>query len=565
MRRSVAAVLAAIVVGATALRLSPLLSYVYWGSDAGEYFAIVRVLFRTGHLSTSYDGWGVTYPYFPGMFFVQGGFVHLGGLDVPTVLNLLVPTLGALAILPMFLLASRISGEARMALFATAVLAGAIPHVYTTAHAAPATLGDLLVVTGLLLFLRLRTDGIALVPLLMVTGTLIATHHLSLYFFVLMVLGSIFLRGLVRPWRWDAGSTREVAFGSILLGGTFAYWFGYASTFREFIITDVSIRPWWAILGLFAAGLGLFSALVFVRRWARWRYRPRYPEFRSRIAAYGFALGTILLLGLVSMVFGVPGTMFRVPALGLLYFIPLVVLISLSAVGRKFFDFLRFGLAPTAWLFALVGSATIGIVLAPRVLIPYRHMEYLLIPFAILAGAGFFYGVDLAGVARRSRTVAVTAVGVVLVTNALAGFPPEATLAGWREGTPPAALDAAYWAREHASGLIVSDHHGSTTVFGFGGLNATWDRTRAPFLPDPAMDPYAGLSGIDSPSGRKDGTYVWIDRDMQAGVRLTPWEAAAPMDPAVIAKFDAAPFIKVFDNGYGRLYWVAWGCPPTTC
>ncbi|HWM50366.1 MAG TPA: hypothetical protein VNO76_03345, partial [Thermoplasmata archaeon] len=108
-------------------------------------------------------------------------------------------------------------------------------------------------------------------------------------------------------------------------------------------------------------------------------------------------------------------------------------------------------------------------------------------------------------------------------------------------------------------------HQGSTTVFGFGGVNATWDRTRNPFLPGFANVPYAGLSNITSPSGEKNGTYVWIDRDMEAGVRLTPWETAAPMDPAVIAKFDDAPFIKVFDNGYARLYWIAWGCTATAC
>jgi hypothetical protein len=52
---------------------------------------------------------------------------------------------------------------------------------------------------------------------------------------------------------------------------------------------------------------------------------------------------------------------------------------------------------------------------------------------------------------------------------------------------------------------------------------------------------------------------------MEAGVRLTPWESATPMDPRVIAKFDAPPFLKVFDNGYARLYWIAWGCLPATC
>src|SRR5207245_10044022 len=86
-----------------AVRLSPLWSFLYWGSDTGEYFSILRALVRNGHLSTTYYGWGVTYPYFPRMFFAQGGFVDLVGLDVPPTINLLVPLPGALAVLPMFL------------------------------------------------------------------------------------------------------------------------------------------------------------------------------------------------------------------------------------------------------------------------------------------------------------------------------------------------------------------------------------------------------------------------------------------------------------------------------
>jgi hypothetical protein len=268
-------------------------------------------------------------------------------------------------------------------------------------------------------------------------------------------------------------------------------------------------------------------------------------------------------VGVVSVLVGVPGTTFRVSAEALLYFVPLVLLISFSAPGRKFLDFREEGLLPNAWLVALLGSAIAGILVAPRVLIPYRHMEYLIVPFAIFAGVGFFRLVDLAP--SRWRGAAFVAAGFLVAANAFTGIPPPSTLAGWREGTIPAALDPAYWATDVASGLVVSDHQGSTTVFGFGGINATWDRTRAPFLSESLMDPFAGLSGIDSPSGRKDGTYVWIDRDMEAGVRLTPWETAAPMDPAVIARFDSAPFVKVFDNGYARLYWIDWGCTPTTC
>src|SRR5437763_3152565 len=155
MRKSTALGLTALVLGSVAIRLSPLWSFLYWGSDTGEYFESLQSLLRTGHVSTVYYGWGITYPYFPGVFFPQAGVVDLAGGDVPTVLNLLIPILGAFAVVPMFLLAVRITKEARFGLFAAAFLAGAIPHAYTTAHAAPATLGDLFVFAGPGLFVRL--------------------------------------------------------------------------------------------------------------------------------------------------------------------------------------------------------------------------------------------------------------------------------------------------------------------------------------------------------------------------------------------------------------------------
>src|SRR5437870_12106239 len=213
MRKSTAIALAAVTLIAITVRPSPLLSFLYWGSDTGEYFSILRALVRGGRVSTPYYGWGVTYPYFPGMFFAQAGVVDLSGLDVPTTINLLVPVLGALAVLPMFLIGRRMTGDDRFALFAAAFLAGAIPVAYTTAHTAPATVGELLAVAGLLCFVRLRTDGRAMVPLLLVTATLIATHHLSLYFFLIMVLDDRCRRArasvAVDAWREAGGGVRD--------------------------------------------------------------------------------------------------------------------------------------------------------------------------------------------------------------------------------------------------------------------------------------------------------------------------------------------------------------------
>src|SRR5438445_12111386 len=136
MRKSTALGLAAIALGSISVRLSPLSSFVYWGSDTAEYFSILRTLMRTGHVSTPYYGWGITYPYFPGMFFVQAGLADLGGLGVSAVVNLLVPPVGALAVGPMSLLAARIVRDDRFAIFPAALPAGATTDRHATSSAA---------------------------------------------------------------------------------------------------------------------------------------------------------------------------------------------------------------------------------------------------------------------------------------------------------------------------------------------------------------------------------------------------------------------------------------------
>src|SRR3989442_3484981 len=564
MRKSTALGLVAIGLGSIAVRLSRLWSFSDWASDTGEYFTILRGLVRTGHVSTPYYGWGITYPYFPGMFFVQAGLANLGGVDVSTVLNLLVPILGALAVGPMFLLAARIVTEDRFALFAAALLARGHPPVYPASHAAPATLGDLLAVTCLLLFVRLRSDRRAIIPLLLVSGSLVVTHHLSLYFLLVMVVGAIVVRGLARPWQGGAGTRREIAFAFVLAVGTFAFWFGYATPFRDTILPSVNIQPWWALILAFPLGVAIFAGIIFARRRIPWRYRPRYPNLRRPAASYVVGLAAISVIGLVTVVVAVPGTTFQESPTTLLFFVPLVALLPFSSSGRKFLDFCRDGADVSAWLIALLLSAALGIVAAPQVLISYRHMEYVLVPLAIFAGVGFFRLLDLAGLRGRSRSAALAVCGLLLLGTAITSIPPPSAFAGWHEGTVPQALDPAYWAREYASGLVATDHNGSSTVFGYRGNNATGDAPRPPYCGKTPGGHPDEPGAIDSPARAENTPDLWIDRDMKAGVRLGPFEPAVPMPPDVVAKFDGSPFVKVFDNGYAQLYWIAWGCT-TAC
>ncbi len=560
MRRSTVLALAAIVVAATAIRLSPLLTSLYWGADFGEYFAILRFLSRNGVMPTHYLGWGTTYPWFPGMFFVQDAVLGLGGLDLPTVLNLVVPVLGGLAVLPIFLLAADVVRDDRVALFVAAFVAGVMPHVYSTSHTAPATLGDLLAFTGLWLFLRLRRDPRVAIPLVLVTVALVMTHHLSTYFLLLMVLGTIVLRGLLRPFVWSPATRRQTYYAAFLIAATFTYWLGYATPFRDNILVDVNVQPWWLLLVAFAGLLVLMALLVLARRRVAWRYRPRYPDLRHSCTMFLIALAFVYGLGAVTILGAVPGTSITLPAVVLVDFAPVLILVAFSSAGRKFFDFLESNVAVSAWFLVLAASALAGSVVATRVLIPYRHVEYLIVPAAILAGLGFFRLLDLAAPSRTRRTAAVAAGVLLLAGNFAFAIPPPSFVAGWNESTPPAALDGALWARDRLGGLTLADHMASTNLFGFGGVNATWDTAVAPFFATSWADAEPGLVNIPSPSGTRNATYVWLDVVETQGVELRVWQPAVPMSPAAIAKFNDSPFVKVYDDGYAQAYWIAWGC-----
>ncbi len=547
-------------VAAIAIRLSPLLTSLYWGSDFGEYFGILRFVSLHGAMPTHYLGWGSTYPSFPGMFFAQEALLGIGGLDPLTVMNLLVPVLGALAVLPIFLISQEVLRDDRVALFVAAFVAGVMPHVYSTSHTAPATMGDLLAFAALLLFLRLRRDARMAVPLVLVTSALVATHHLSTYFLVLMVVGSVVLRGLLRPWIWGPAERREVGYAAFLLMATFSYWFGYATPFRDNILVDVNVQPWWILFVAFGGLLALLVVVVAARRRVAWRYRPRYPGLRYSWAMFGLALAFVVGLTAATILGAVPGTSVTLPTAVLVDFAPLLVLLAFSSAGRKFFDFLRNGTAASAWFLALTASALAGSVVATRVLIPYRHVEYLIVPVAILAGVGFFHLLDLASPSRLRRTAAVVAGCALLAGTFAFAIPPPSFVAGWNEATEPVAMDGVFWANGHLAGLVAADHKASTNLFGFSGVNATWDTTVAPFFATTWAEARPGLVDVTAPAGTRNVTYVWLDVVETQGVELRVWQPAVPMSPAAIAKFSDSPFVKVYDDGYAQVYWVAWGC-----
>jgi len=562
MRKSTVSSLLAIVALALVLRLSPLTRFVYFGSDVGEYFRISRGLAASGHVALPYAGWGVTYPYFPGMFLLVAG-TSFGGLELSGSLNLLVPALAALIPVIVFLLALRILHEDSAGLLAAAFVAVAMPHAFQTAHPIPATVGELLAVAILLLWLRLPQDRRTWALLVPATLALVVTHHLSAYFLIVMLLIGLVVMGFVRATP-VAGIRARAAYLAFLVAAALAFWLGYATTFRTSILTDVDVRPWWLPLAGFPVLVALLIGAILLRRRWRWRYRPRYPSLRHVAAGYAAALGSIYVLMSTAVLFGIIGTAIRLFPDVLWYFLPFFALLALGGAGRKHMDFARHGLESGGWFLGLVLSAAFGAAAASRVIIPYRHVEYMIAVLAIPVGAGFARLVELGGLSHR-RLASAGVAALLVAGSALSAFPPTGLLVNYEEGIRPPALDAAYWAGANVDGLLATDHRASTIAFGFGGVNATWDTAeRAITAPDFATA-RSEMCRVDAPSGPARVDYVEIDRDLMRGVQLSPVNPALPLSPEARAKFEDPPYMKVYDSGFAQVYFVNWGLSGVPC
>ncbi|MBI4392846.1 MAG: hypothetical protein HY556_03480 [Euryarchaeota archaeon] len=566
-RQETVALLAALAL-AIALRLTPNLAWASWGSDSGEYIFLTQRLVDTGRISFDYEGWGIAYPYFPGMFILSGAFSASAGIDVVTAVKYVTPIFNGILVLGIFVIAHLITGDARTGIVAAAFAAVAMPLAFVTSHALPAGPGHVFVVATIATLVLSRSDRRFLLPLAVLSGALILTHHLSVYFLVGILLVSIVIRELVVRRPAIDRLSLETGFLVLFLVATFAYWFIFAPPLSGRIFSEATpVSPVFIAIGGILSVL-LIPASVRLAPKLKASFSPRYPSPRRSAAIVGGTFAAGILLATSLAVFGLPGTTIVPEARWIYFYAPLVALVSFVPLGILVCRKTPLWWLPIGWLTALVVSVVFASVTNNHVLLPYRHADHMMEPIAILAALGFMacsnYLLKASRPGREKRTVGVLlAAGLVLFTglNAAIAYPPQEALIGFQEGVTQGEWDAVLWAKDNIrlGTAMVADHRVSSLLFGIAHMNASWDAAKVTYATENTTEALNELRSLDIPAGKMRIDYVVLSDTMKKGVALVQWEPAKAMSPAAVRKFyEEAAFDVVYAQGDTTIFMVDW-------
>ncbi len=558
MKRSSTLALTSIFFVALFMRLLPFFKFTLWGADTGEYYFLTNELITNNFISYSYNGWGIAYPYFPGMYVLSASARFICNFDLISSLLLIAPIVSSLSVFPFFLMVRKLFKDDRIALLSSLFLSIAMPHVYPTSHPAPCAIAHFLLIFCLLLLLKSYENRYFFFPLILSSLALVATHHLTVYFLFLCVTFAFFLREVLKE-KSDVRMKIDFFYILFLLTTMMVYWTFIAVPFKQMLDNAFSISSW--LLFFFAYISLLFIILIVkVRRRLQWKYSPLFPTKNSQIAKFFLLLGVGLTILFYIGFYTTPGTNIKVNAAVIPLFAPLIILISFSTCGSSFTQFYKNGVSINAWLWAIIISLFAGIAMNSHTLIPYRHMEYLMIPLAVLVGLGIVLLLNI-WLSSKKKAVSMAIILILFSLSTFSAYPEKNIMGGFQEGTIDEEMSTISWVKysvKTAKNTISTDHRMSSLLFGFTGINATWDASPNTLYGETFAEAEEEMRTCYTPSGIKQIDYVLINEDIKQGAMLLVWENAEPLSDKAIKKFDDMPFIKTFDNGDGQIYMVDW-------
>jgi len=541
-----------IFVAATIIRAIPGWMNAAWGSDFGIYYGITKDFAENPELFRPYSGWGSLYNYFP-VLYVFVAFLHyVTGAEIVWLLPRITPIFGGLAVLVFYFIAREITDNKNMALLAAAFLAANPFHIYQTSHAAPMTVGHFFMILCLFLFIRKKKTVTSIGALYACSILLVASHHLTTFFYLITIVFMTFYRNFISD-KWTKDLKWDIVYLVYFSALTFLYWMLIATPLYRDALSSGLLVPSWAVVVLFYVGIIVLFLLVILKR--------RYFSNKKREVIIRLDIGPSLFVSLVIIstfviIFSfvaIPNTGFTFDKTAVIFLVPTTLAVGFAVFGMSVIKGEREKGITMGWLYPLFISLILTTVTWHAALFPFRHLEYIAYPMAILSGLGAYaYWERLKD--RESEKVPVSRkwltpksfgylVAIILALSLISAYAVQRTTSGYEESISDEVFNIVSWMGGNITGAnftVASDHRISQILWA-EGYNATSDDAYIIWFSTNWTESVEELETVNY--SKPQIRYLLIDHVMRyEGIQSNINETPRNMTPEMYGKFAQPPF-----------------------
>ncbi len=401
------------------VRSMPLWWHSAWGCDSGIYMGLSKKFVESGGmLFNPYFGWGSSYNYFPVLYAITGFLHWITGIEIVSIMPKIGPIFGGLSVFIFYFVVRNLTGKKKIALMSCLILAVLPFHAYQTSHSYPLTIGHFFMMLSVLLFLKFRQNSWFIFPLYLSTVLLIMSHHLTTYFYLIILISVVFFENLFSD-NWSKTLRRDILViltTSVLI---FSYWAfiaipvyeGFMSNSINFAGLDLGSN---ATIVLFYSVLFLmFGFIWFFRRnkgleHVKKIYSVKKQDFSRSVKKFALSLLTIFLILVLFLFVEIPTLAFNLNVYTILLTIPFIVIIALAITGFSDMLVSKNSMFIFGWLAAVFFSLIISLTFGIRNLFPHRHFEYLDPVIAIISAYGLaaiFSNLDFSILKQKSYQI----------------------------------------------------------------------------------------------------------------------------------------------------------------
>ena len=479
------------------IRSLPAWTNAAWGCDFGIYYGLTQSFVNTGDIFNSYSGWGLSYQYFPMLYLITGGAHYITGIDIVVLLPKIAPIFGGLSIFIFYFVVKELLHSKKIALLSSLFLAVLPFHVYQTSQAAPLTIGHFFLMLSLYFFIKTRKNNKFIIPLLLSTSFLIMTHHLTTYIYLISIVCIIFIENISKK-EWTESYKKDYLYITIASILTFSYWIIIATpVFDSFMkgglkIGSIYINQYITIISFY---LMLFLSIVIIK--TRRKFDIFWDTKRQKLPSsylFIFTISISILAFIIFTNFDFRWAKIYLTPESFLLFLPFLIALGFGSIGARKILSMKNGSITGGWFLAIGLSLIYGFISQNKIILPHRHLEYIMAPLSIMV----IYGIievtkfDYKNISitrfrkihlKKHQIIFPLLILILVTTNAASVYPSYLALEKLDtsyETITDGNFAAINWINENLdrnTTLVASDHRLSLLANAYG-FNTTRDRAR---------------------------------------------------------------------------------------